>query len=577
MKFGIDFGTTRTGVAVQEAGNYPIVTFQGAEGRALEWYPSVVAVKGEERRYGIDALACEMRPGWSSLRSFKRLLSRPDAAMTAPIMVGHEMVPLLDLMTGFLQALRKDLSQRANLPIPLDEDTPVEVNVAVPAHAHSTQRLMTLEAFRRAGFIVSGMMNEPSAAGVEFAKRHQNALTKKRTRIAVYDLGGGTFDASVVDLGAEFHEVVASAGISQLGGDDFDSVLMSLALDAAGLDPRQLSSASRLRLMMHCRAQKEGLNPNSHKVLVEIGPHLDQVDRTIAALPADATVTLWTKDFYSGCQHLVDRTLEVTQRVVEEGGGDDDLAAVYVVGGASALPIVGRALRNAFGRRVRRSPYPAASTAMGLAMGFADDRTTVRERLARSFGVFREARDGMEVAFDPIFDGRTKVPEAETERFEEIRTYRPVHNIGHFRYVECGWLDNQGSPDGDITPFADLLIPFDPALRNRKPDELAQQPIERYEGSDGPLIEERYSVDGHGVIDVTITDVESGYQTRHRMKRGEEPASIVVEKPAPVVEEEPEPVVEEEPAPVVESTAPIVAKKKAKTKASRRQGRRRGA
>lgn len=518
MKFGIDFGTTRTGVAVHEAGNFPIVTFQGAEGRALEWYPSVVAVKGGDQRFGIDALSCELRPGWSTLRSFKRLLSRPDAEMTAPVMVGHEMVPLLDLMTGFLSGLRRDLSRRANLPTPLPEDAPVEAYVAVPAHAHSTQRLVTLEAFRRAGFTVAGMMNEPSAAGVEFARRHNNALNKKRTRIAVYDLGGGTFDVSVVDLGSDYHDVIASAGISQLGGDDFDQVLLSLALDEAGLDPRQLSAASKLRLLLHCRAQKEGLNPNSHKVLVEIGPHLDQIDRTIAALPEDATVTLWTKDFYAGCRHLVDRTLEVTDRVVTEAGRAEDLAAVYVVGGASSLPVVGRALREVFGRRIRRSPYPAASTAMGLAMGFADDRAVVRERLARSFGVFREARNGREVAFDPIFDGRTTVPKAEEGRLEEVRTYRPVHNIGHFRYVECGWLDDQGSPDGDITPFADVLFPFDPALRGRDPAELAEQPIQRNDGQ-RPLIEERYSVDDHGVIDVTITDVESGFRARHRIAR----------------------------------------------------------
>ena len=520
MRFGIDFGTTRTGVAVVEAGNYPIVTFQGAEGRALEWYPSVVAVKGNEQRFGIDALECEFRPGWSTLRSFKRLLSRPDAAMTSPIMVGNEMVPLIDLMTGFLRSLRRDLSQRANLPTPLAEDESVEAFVAVPAHAHSTQRLVTLEAFRRAGFDVVGMMNEPSAAGVEFARRHKNAVTKTRARIAVYDLGGGTFDASVVDLGREYHEVVTSAGVGQLGGDDFDHVLMTLAIEAAGLDPRQLSAASKLRLHMHCRAQKEGLNPNSHKILVEIGPHLDQIDRTIAAIPSDATVTLWAKDFYAGCQDLVDRTLEVTHRVVNEAGGADELAAVYVVGGASSLPIVGRALRHEFGRRVRRSPYPAASTAMGLAMGFAEDGAVVRERLARSFGVFREAQDGTEVTFDPIFDGRAQVPDATDAKTEEIRTYRPVHNIGHFRYVECGWLDERGSPDGDITPFADVLFPFDPALRGRDADELANQPIKRNEGTQ-PLIEERYSVDDRGVIDLTITDVESGYQARHRIQRGQ--------------------------------------------------------
>ncbi|MEM7676623.1 MAG: Hsp70 family protein, partial [Myxococcota bacterium] len=110
------------------------------------------------------------------------------------------------------------------------------------------------------------------------------------------------------------------------------------------------------------------------------------------------------------------------------------------------------------------------------------------------------------------------VPASESGRTEEVRTYRPVHNIGHFRYVECGWLDDRGSPDGDITPFADVLFPFDPALRDRKGSELADQPIQRNEGT-RPLIEERYSVDGSGVIDVTITDVESGYQAKHRIER----------------------------------------------------------
>jgi hypothetical protein len=110
--------------------------------------------------------------------------------LTTSVVVGRSVLQLVDLMAGFLEALRRDLGAESNLPR-VKKGEPFEAMVATPANAHSNQRLMTLEAFRRAGFLVHGMMNEPSAAGVEFATRFERSLSARREKVAVFDLGGG--------------------------------------------------------------------------------------------------------------------------------------------------------------------------------------------------------------------------------------------------------------------------------------------------------------------------------------------------------------------------------------------------
>ncbi len=86
------------------------------------------------------------------------------------------------------------------------------------------------------------------------------------------------------------------------------------------------------------------------------------------------------------------------------------------------------------------------------------------ERFSRQFGVFREGMSGEEVAFDVIFDGATELPRGD-KCIEVRRAYAPCHNVGHYRFIECGWLDSRQVPSGDITSFANVLFPFDPALR----------------------------------------------------------------------------------------------------------------
>ena len=232
MLLGIDYGTTRTVVAAVDRGNYPVVSFQTAEGDTQDWYPSLIAVRGDARLCGLDAARHQDDPDWELLRSFKRQLAALGPA--APILLGTGAVTALELLAAFLTQLRCGLVTRSNLRLTPQE--PLEAVIAVPANANSNQRFLTLEAFRRAGFQVRGLLNEPSAAGIEYAQHARSAgPSTRRELVVVYDPGGGTFDASVISMAARRHEVVHSAGIAQLGGDDVDTLLLDLALEQAGV------------------------------------------------------------------------------------------------------------------------------------------------------------------------------------------------------------------------------------------------------------------------------------------------------------------------------------------------------
>src|SRR5262249_10663527 len=158
MILGIDYGTTRTVVASADRGNYPVVGFQAEDGNVQEWYPSLIAARAGELRFGLDAAVLQDGPGWMIQRSFKRDLSLlgPDAMIT---LAGRE-VTALDLLREFLTALHRDIRSRSNLRG--GRRAELEVMISTPANSNSNQRFNTLEAFRRAGFKVRGMINEPS-------------------------------------------------------------------------------------------------------------------------------------------------------------------------------------------------------------------------------------------------------------------------------------------------------------------------------------------------------------------------------------------------------------------------------
>jgi molecular chaperone DnaK (HSP70) len=512
MFLGIDFGTTRTVVAAVDRGNYPIVSFHPEDGDTLEWYPSVTAARGDEIVFGFEAAQKQSVEGWSVLRSFKRRLGTigPDEL----IEIGDHKLTALELLTGFLSALRRDLLTRSNLRVKRNEK--LQATVSVPANSNSNQRFITLEAFRRAGFEAPLMMNEPSAAGVEYA--HYMASgggASKREALVVYDLGGGTFDSAVINLVDRDHEVLSSDGIAKLGGDNFDIILLDLALKEA--DIHEVPDAALVKLLEECRHKKESLHPNTRRITIDLGSGIDGAGQVAVAV----------SDFYEECRPLIKSTIEAMEHVMEksalEAGFDlHESAAVYLVGGSSDLPLVARSLREKYGKQVRRSPYPHAATAIGLAIAADTDAGyKLRERFTRHFGVWRERDDGRQIAFDSLFEKNTALPTKDEQPLVRVRRYAPIHNIGHFRYLECSRVDQSGQPQGDLAPWDEILFPFDPALRapeDSRSENLKDASISRA-SSHNHVVEEVYSCDYNGIIEVEIKDAADHFSRRYTLRR----------------------------------------------------------
>jgi molecular chaperone DnaK (HSP70) len=507
MFLGIDFGTTRTVVAAVDRGNYPVVSFHPEDGDTLEWYPSVAAARGDEMVFGFDAAQKQGVEGWTVMRSFKRRLGTigPDER----IEIGDHRLTALELLTGFLSALRRDLLARSNLRVKRNDK--LQATISVPANSNSNQRFITLEAFRRAGFEAPLMMNEPSAAGIEYAHHlASGGGSSKRETLVVYDLGGGTFDSAVINLVERDHEALASEGIAKLGGDNFDIILLDLALKEA--DVHEVSDAALVKLLEECRHKKENLHPNTRRITIDLGLGIEGAGEVAVAVG----------DFYEECRPLIESTIEAMESVMEksarEAGFDlHESAAVYLVGGSSDLPLVARLLREKYGKQIRRSPYPHAATAIGLAIA-ADTESgyKLRERFTRHFGVWRERDDGRQIAFDPLFEKNTALPTKGEQPLVRVRRYAPIHNIGHFRYLECGRLDQAGQPQGDLAPWDEILFPFDPALRGAK--DLKDASISRA-CDHSRLVEEVYSCDHNGIIEVEIKDAANGFSRRYTLRR----------------------------------------------------------
>jgi molecular chaperone DnaK (HSP70) len=512
MRLGIDFGTTRIVAAAADRGNYPLAGFESPDGQVREWFPPLVAIRDNERRFGWNAWAVQGNRGWTTLRSVKRLLKH--AGPTTRLEIAGGTVPVMELATELLSAFRRQLRHSSTLS--MDRAEPIEAMIGVPANANSNQRFLTAEAFREAGFHVLGMLNEPSAASVEFGHRERvERRGQPRRSLLVYDLGGGTFDASLVETEDNTHVVMASAGLADLGGDDFDEILADMALETAGRSEERasLSDAELFRLLEECRERKESLNPNTRRAIVDLE----------CVREGWGEVSVAVGPYYERCRPLVESTAQVLQELLAAHPGRS-IETLYVTGGGSELPAVARVLKETFGRAVRRSAYMRSATAIGLAIS-ADVHSgyKLHDRFMRYFGVWREADHGQGVAFDLLFPRGLELPPRGAPPLRVVRCYRPVHNIGRFRYAEATRLGEDGQPSGDLTLWDDIQFPFDPALRGAA--DLSLVEVSRNGEGAGYEVEEEYSCDSSGIVKVAISNRSAAYRREYTLGRWSNAAS----------------------------------------------------
>jgi hypothetical protein len=237
------------------------------------------------------------------------------------------------------------------------------------------------------------------------------------------------------------------------------------------------------------------LNPNTRRILLNLG---------------DREVTIPATDFYDACAELIEQTIKVVETVIEQVGGESTLNGIYVVGGGSEFPLVARALRARFGRRVKKAAYAHAATAVGLAIAAdVQSEIQVERTFTRNFGVWREVESGTVASFDTIFAKGSSIPS------RAVRRYRPVHNIGHFRFLECDSIDDAQRPIGDIAPWDNVFFPYESHLD----DAEAENPVRTSAPGETAEVEEIYTCDENGIVRATIRNLTAGYDRVYTLHR----------------------------------------------------------
>ena len=342
---GIDLGTTNSCVAVMEGGE--AVVIPNSEGARTT--PSVVAFKDNERLVGQVAKRQASTNPEKTISSIKRHMGS-DYKVNID---GKQYTPQ-EISAMILQKLKTDAEGYLGEKV-------TEAVITVPAYFTDAQRQATKDAGKIAGLEVKRIINEPTAAALAYGidKEHEQ-------KVMVYDLGGGTFDVSLLSIGDGTIEVLATAGNNHLGGDDFDERLLNYMAD----DFQKTNGIDLRKDKMALQRLKEA----AEKAKIE----LSGVTSTNVNLPyitADSNgpkhldVTLTRAKFNELTAHLVDATMgPVRQAMSDAGLKPSDLSKVLLVGGSSRIPAVQEAVKNFTGNEPFKGINPDECVAMGAAL-----------------------------------------------------------------------------------------------------------------------------------------------------------------------------------------------------------------
>ncbi|MDP1953168.1 MAG: Fe-S protein assembly chaperone HscA [Polaromonas sp.] len=358
---GIDLGTTHSLVASVRNGIAECLP--DAQGRVL--LPSVVRYRLDDmgtdgRQIGFDALSAQVQDPKNTIASVKRLMGRNIEDIGNRAQLPYELIDKPGMVT--LQTVAGEKSPvevsaeilatlRYRAEDTFDDDIFGAV-ITVPAYFDDAQRQATKDAAQLAGINVLRLINEPTAAAIAYGLDNASEGV-----YAIYDLGGGTFDISILRLSQGVFEVVATGGDSALGGDDYDHALADWVLAKAGLAADTLTAGDRAALLQAARACKEALSA------------IDSVAFSARLARANIQFDMKAADFEAATAGLTQRTLTAVRKALRDAKlGKGDVQGVVLVGGSTRMPQVRRAVAGLFGREPLTNLNPDEVVALGAAI-----------------------------------------------------------------------------------------------------------------------------------------------------------------------------------------------------------------